>query len=454
MPTLYAKELPALGTWVSFESCSCRHLVVRSGLSVMLSLALLVAGGTASAQTPLGPNFPASTPEAAATEVAPAISLSRQGELVAVWQRHFFNSPTDADLLGRRFGSDGQPLGPVFDVLASSEFFFVDRLAVSHSFTGGFLVSWCEPHFQIVRLRGQRFDTAGERVGTPFTIVPKLCDATLSHSPQGGYRATWVKDGVFIVQRFSGSKAQGPPTTVDPTPGTDPRISHAPDGSFVIVWQAGLDALMGRRFDADGVALGTAFRVDGDAPPPTPPFGPPTPQRPRISHAPDGKFAVAIERSRGGGFDFDTYFRVFDSDGMPLTAELHATTTFGGTGNVDPEIAFDSVDGLVVIWGSSTGVSARRFAPSGVPLSAEFNVSSDPPPLLALGSRIAAQKGVFTVAWNNDGTTRILARRFSTPSKVPSSSRMGALALLACVAATALRALRNTRRVRLHQPGK
>ena len=82
-----------------------------------------------------------------------------------------------------------------------------------------------------------------------------------------------------------------------------------------------------------------------------------------------------------------------------------------------PRVAFDGQGRFVVTWAgccASAGVFGQRFESSGAPIGAEFTVTQSPWNFLAAHSLAVAPSGAFIVAWDGmDGNgSGIMARRF------------------------------------------
>jgi hypothetical protein len=184
---------------------------------------------------------------------------------------------------------------------------------------------------------------------------------------------------------------------------TGPQISPAADaladGSFVVVWETynlatGDDGLFGQRFGADGLAVGSEFRVDisisyyhvqAD-----------------VAARPDGSFVVV----------WDDYIDIFglqmNTDGTPLGTEFFVNDSLGSMSGASIGAASDG--SFVVGWtdrsdidGDAAGVLARLFASDGSPNGTDLLVNTS-----VTGDQYAAvldvaPGGEFLVVWETYG---------------------------------------------------
>jgi hypothetical protein len=101
---------------------------------------------------------------------------------------------------------------------------------------------------------------------------------------------------------------------------------------------------------------------------------------PVVSATPTGAFVVVWESASGGdGSDGGIVGRVFDAAGVPLAGEFQVNEYTTGS-QYQPDVAIDPMGVFVVVWtspsdGSTTGVVGRRFDATGSPLSSEFAVN-------------------------------------------------------------------------------
>jgi hypothetical protein len=236
----------------------------------------------------------------------------------------------------------------------------------------------------------------------------------------GNFVVAWqsyVQDGsshAVIGRRFDAAGApQGPEfqvnvTTLDSQ--YDPALALRADGSFVVVWSSyGQDApggrgIVGRRFDAAGVAVGGEFPVNA--------YTTSDQRFPNVAMDASGNFVVVWSSSDQDGGGQGVFAQRFNAAGTPQGGEfrVNAFTTgnqFNAAAAAHPSGSF------VVVWrslgqdGSVYGIFGQRYDATGTPQGGEFPVNSyttnnqrDP--------RVAMDAdGNFVVAWQsiNQGGT-------------------------------------------------
>ena len=183
-------------------------------------------------------------------------------------------------------------------------------------------------------------------------VIDNQTHPAVARSPTGDLVMVWdsrLTDGdeqAVVMRRFS---ADGTPldatqilvngTTVGRQ--EKPRLAIDGSGEIVVVWEGRSTedrfGVVGRRFGADGTALGPEFQVDSDV------SG--YQINPQVARAADGTFAVVWQEPQ-----FDLYqFRRFAADGTPLEAprDLGTGAAFS---NRNSALAFDPNSDLLLVW--------------------------------------------------------------------------------------------------------
>jgi len=197
-----------------------------------------------------------------------------------------------------------------------------------------------------------------------------------------------------------------------------PVIGALAGGGFVVVWESydfsgGPDILFGRRFSADGMPLGSDFRVDISISE----FH----AQPDLAPQSSGGFVVVWDdysdvfglRLNGSGTAIGTEFRVNASDGSMSDARIAS--------------AFDG--SFVVTWtdgseidGDGNGILARRFEADATPDGGDLQVNSTAGGDQYNSAVGASPEGDFTIVWETYGQTDIgdglFARRFAADGSV------------------------------------
>jgi hypothetical protein len=184
-----------------------------------------------------------------------------------------------------------------------------------------------------------------------------------------------------------------------------PAIAMASDGRFVVVWGGGAEdphAVFGRRFAANGSALGERFRLSR----PTAPAQ----FEADVAMAVDGSFIAVWDQDDGGTSEgvrtTDVFFRRFGADGQPLGPEALAIGGFEEQSHARVATAngrfvvvcqsFNNGDGAFF------GILARLFTSAGAPLGDQFLVNFDPNEVNQVEPAVAmASSGRFAITWTD-----------------------------------------------------
>ncbi len=155
-----------------------------------------------------------------------------------------------------------------------------------------------------------------------------------------------------------------------------PTVTRLTNGTSLVVWDAGDDedsgsGLLGRRYDAAGKPVGTAFRIGqgrcGDVGAPT------------VAALPRGRFVVAWQTDARGRFGTDIALRWFDDLGRPAGEAVVVNETRIGWQS-RPTLAALADGDILVGWQSArfldatASIRARRYAGTGVARGREMRV--------------------------------------------------------------------------------
>ncbi len=254
---------------------------------------------------------------------------------------------------------------------------------------GGFVVVWHSGAGEYQQIVAQRFDRSGAAMGSQFTV----------HAQAGAYQV-------------------------------DPAVTALADGGFAVAWQAyevgGGQVIAGQGFNADGVALGSGFRIV----PPNEAYGGGV----QIVGLTDGGFVAVWQDGSGADGDHDgVVAQAFNADGIARSAQFVVNTDGYGY-QTQPSMTSLADGGFMVAWCSvqaldasqglyRSSVVARRYDRNGLELGDAFLVT--PPEITDTNEPAIAglNGGGFAAAWTGalpDGTFGIIARVFS-----PSGNAMG-----------------------------
>ena len=202
-----------------------------------------------------------------------------------------------------------------------------------------------------------------------------------------------------------------------------PSVGVARNGDFVVTWRSygqdgSLDGIFARRFASTGVPLDTTdFQVNTHTTSDQ--------ARPSVGVAGNGDFVVAWGSFGQDGSATGIFARRFTSTGVPLDTIDFQVNTFTTSFQYGPSVGVAGNGDFVVAWGSFgqdgflDGIFARRFASTGVPLdTTDFQVNTYTTYEQFSPSVGVAASGDFVVAWSSniqDGSDLgVFARRFAS----------------------------------------
>ena len=214
-----------------------------------------------------------------------------------------------------------------------------------------------------------------------------------------------------------------------------PAVAMADDGSFFVVWQsdasAGTDndttSIQGQRYFASGVKNGGEFQVN------TTTTGQQT--RPRVSMAPDGRAVVLWESPTVPDPLAGIAGRLYAANGTPSATDFAVNSDITGV-QARPDVAVAADGSFLTSWQSlgspatdqsSWSVQARMWNAAGAPLGSQFQLNEVEADPQTDPSVSAAPTSGFVVAWQGYATAEdpvyygIRARQVSGAG-VPSGS--------------------------------
>jgi hypothetical protein len=177
-------------------------------------------------------------------------AFAPDGSLLVVWR--YFEGRGRIHALARRFGADGAPSGPSFQVSEEPGGFALNP-AVAASPGGGFAVIWdhCEGLGELCSIRGRVLAVSGAPLTPELVIAPydgtEPWDADVAADDQGRFAAAWAScasqgilltDCLVSVRAFaaSGAPLGAPYRFARPDFMFRPSVAAAP-GGFTLVWE-------------------------------------------------------------------------------------------------------------------------------------------------------------------------------------------------------------------------
>lgn len=339
------------------------------GLPSLLSIPTLLmmalnAGSLRASPTPLQAEFLVSE-WTTGFQGFPRVAMHSSGSFVVVWD-DYGRDGSHYGVFGRLFDSAGHPVSPSFQVNTTTIDY--QRLpAVAMGAAGTFVVVW--DHYTSSAsgydIRGQLFDSAGNKVGAEFQI--------------NSYTTGW--------QRI-------------------PDVAMDDAGDFVVIWEGrrntpsigGSYDVFGQLFDSTGVAIGGEFQVNT--------FTTEDQDYPRVAMNGSGDWVVVWESRLQDGSQDGIFGRRYDSSGAPVAGEFQVNT-YTSFDQLYPVVTVGPKGDFVIAWdsamqdGSGAGVFMRRYDSSGAPLSGDLQVNTHTPNYQTLPAISNDDAGNFVVVWNS-----------------------------------------------------
>jgi hypothetical protein len=357
--------------------------------SALGSLALALLPWLAAAQPmPAGGEFRVNT-YTTDEQYQPSVAMDARGNFVVVWESR--QEGSNRGVFGQRYDAAGTSLGGEFQVNSYTTATQYDA-AVSAAPDGRFVVVWTSYGQDGARggIFGQRYDTAGARVGGEFRVNTYTTSyqyhAAVAMDPSGRFVVVWDSNGQdgssygvfgqrhdasgmplggeFRVNTYTTSSQDSPAVAVDAT------------GGFVVVWVSEQDGssngIFGRRYDAAGAPLGAEFQINT--------YTTFSQYRARMARDPAGDFVVVWTSAQDGDLQSVVGQRL-DTAGTALGGEF-TVNSYTTDRQRRPAVAMNAAGDFVVVWesvsqdGNYTGVFAQRYDATGAVRGSEFRVNS------------------------------------------------------------------------------
>ena len=339
---------------------------------------------------PLGGEFQVNTYTTGAQSY-PSIAVGPTGDFVVVWQSA--GSAADdghgTSIQGRRFASDGSPLGDDFQINTYTTFDQI-RPEVGIDASGDFAVVW--ELYAVSGIRGRRFSSEGAPSGPEVQAYVDLKSGQrrpdVAMTADGDWLVVWENgDSLNDIDGIAGIVFDSDSTPISfgfhisadtSVVASNPKVASDADENFVVVWDTrsafgpvGSFYIRGRRLSLSTGHLSDEFQINTHT----------TVHQnlPAVAVEPDGDFIVAWTSEFSSGSDDSATSiqgRRFDSDGFPRGGDFQVNSwTFDY--QVYPALAIDARGDFIAVWHSlssagsdsdNVSVQGRRFAPSKVGL--------------------------------------------------------------------------------------
>jgi hypothetical protein len=371
----------------------------------------------------------------------PTVAGNAAGDVMATWDST--RNVVDRSVFNRVFNAALTPLGSDFLVLGAASTAPQFDSAVAADASGNFVVAWTTMSSDQSTILARRFNVAGRPLGpavevasdpSPSPDTPADFNPTVAAIPGGGFVVAWMALPTghaaaapprVMSRRFNAQGAASGAAVQLSTGlalGDRPSVCVSATGRIHAAWTV---ADSYRPFEPSLVGVVVRRLSEDDVP-----IGP----EQLVSPAVDEESSVAIACGPGNTFDVawqtaqapaiagsDIVVRRFTRLGRAIGAPVVVNQATDGT-QKNPSVVADAAGDFVVAWegnpGGMNGVSGRRFAFGGTPLSDEFPVyrsgQGDVTLLQPVLSPLGAAGG-FVVAMNGpDGGA--VGRTFSVSS--------------------------------------
>lgn len=329
------------------------------------------------AGVPQGAEFQVNTYTTSRQEL-PVIAMDDDGDFVIAWRRADVNG-FSTSIFAQRYNSAGVRLGSEFQVNWVTAGVQTDPV-IAMDASGDFVIAWISNGHPggFNGLYAQRFSSFGAAQGSEFQLnlstAPNASEPALAMDAEGNFIAAWQSQDEnsaplgFIARRFdSDAAALGSEFLIASNAGSvtrGPEIAMTPGGRFIVTYTALKDAggqnlgVYARRFDSDGTALGSEFRVNTSTPVDQ--------VDPDVEIADDGEFVITWESTFPAKDGKDIFAQQYTSDGFRQGGEFQVNT-YTRLNQRKPAIAMDSDGDFVITWrsqsqdGSNYGTYAQRY---------------------------------------------------------------------------------------------
>jgi len=259
----------------------------------------------------------------------PSVTSLSDGGFVVTWQS---NGQDGAyyGIYGQRYDASGNTIGSEFQINTYTDNQQQNPSVASLS-DGGFVVTW-QSNGQdgaYYGIYGQRYDASGNTVGSEFQINTytdnQQQNSSVTSLADGGFVVTWQSngqdgsyDGIYGQRYDAAGNTVGSEfqinTYTDSTQ-SSPSVASLSDGGFVVAWQSnGQDessfGIYGQRYDADGNTVGSEFQINT--------YTDNLQFSPSVTSLADGGFVVTWESNGQDGSSDGIYGQRYDADGNPI----------------------------------------------------------------------------------------------------------------------------------------
>jgi acetyltransferase-like isoleucine patch superfamily enzyme len=380
------------------------HLPASGGIRALGLAALLSWSGSGSLAQPhtTGPELRVNH-QTAGEQLYPAVAASGDGSFIAIWSSEE-SDPRQSGFVGRRFDSSAASFAAQFDVLRGGW-----DPALAANAAGGFVVVWRN----FYSLSGQLYDSTGAPQGDVFGISfdfgsSKSDPQDVAMAPAGDFVVAWTYYGGtgLVVQR---GNAAGEPVSEAMDIARDagsPAVAMNAALDFVVVWAtrsgSGSDQIHGRRFTGGGNQAGATFEVSTNRVS--------SKGATDVAMAPDGSFVVVWDAGGQDGDGSGVFAQRYDRAGRRLGGELRVNSHTLNDQS-DPSLAMKPDGSFFVAWashgqdGSDDGVFGQWFDAAGRKAGGELAINGQTAGTQSEPAVAISSNGALFVVWEGASQT-------------------------------------------------
>ena len=333
---------------------------------------------------PVGPEFQVNTVTESAQNDAD-VAMDDAGNFVVIWQRFSFTQD-EGGIFGQRFSAIGDPIGTEFQVSLEAT---ADQSnpEVAMDADGDFMVVWQDGGSldgDGYGIFGRRYGQNGNPEGPQFQINTYTTSAQMlpdvAMDSAGNVVVVWQSfgqdgnaDGIFGQRYDTNGIAAGAEFQVNSWTSNnqeEPAVTFDGSGNFIVVWQSqnqdgDQDGVFGRRFNAAGAPQGGNFQVNT--------YTTDSQFAPAIFANANGQFTVVWQSWGQDGDDFGVFGQLYSPSGTPIGDEFQVNS-FTPDNQRYPDVAMDAGGNALIVWesvqsdgASSYGVFGQRYLPNSAP---------------------------------------------------------------------------------------
>jgi len=294
------------------------------------------------------------------------VAMAPDGSFMVVWTQNAnpLSSHPSFDFFGRIYGADGSPRTGEIRLNQTPLTGYQPRARVAAGAAGTFMVVWSDSQFtarhaqaRLVGSDGQPLGGVVELAATSDAGFPFVSPPDVTAGPAGGFFAAWIEygdlgDTLLVTQRFDAQGgALGTPVTFSAQYSHDvPRVAAFPGGGFLVAWASvgsGIDCfvsdLWAQRLDASGRPVGASFLLN----PESRQFGGKALIAP-VTYADGGFSVIWVLTQLLGTVEDGLHARRFHADGTPAGGITSIRPDFSAAITAPAAVALPSGDTWIV----------------------------------------------------------------------------------------------------------